>query len=577
VRRLSVVFTALIFLAALLPSRSRAAWPANGIELTSGAFAEVTPTPVIATDGASGAIVAWQQRFNGTSTGIGLQRVDSLGNIHWPAGGIFQGVAGFRMRELGLAPAPSLGAALVWAQLDGTSTPTVMAQRYDSAGVQHWGGSGLVLGPSGTTFPTIVGNGSSGLVDPIGFYVALWAPGGVSNVRLQFADLAGSLWRPSSEGGILIDPGEQAVSETPACVQDGIGAVGRARGVYVAWSRTPSGGNFEIRLQHVRPDSSIAFPTGGLLLSPTAAGVRSNPSIAMVGGGSVVVAWTDFRSGEGDIYAQKVTSSGTFQWTGLAGLQICTAPDDQFDPKVVPDGSGGAIISWMDQRDGHQVTYAQHISAAGNALWGLGGIPISASTDIQAGSDLLSDGASGAIVGWEVGDTDSSQERMQRIDTNGQPVWGPGALIDNSTGVKGAPVLVGDLSFGALAAWNVVRAPETLAHVYLYRLTSGHALDVPVASAASSLRLSLASPNPSRRGAVLRLDMAAAAEVNASVFDAAGRRVRTLIDGEAFGAGAHALVWDGRDERGAPVAPGAYMVRARADSRQAAAKVIVLR
>jgi len=34
------------------------------------------------------------------------------------------------------------------------------------------------------------------------------------------------------------------------------------------------------------------------------------------------------------------------------GVPICTATDDQEQPTIVTDGSGGAIIAWQDYRDG---------------------------------------------------------------------------------------------------------------------------------------------------------------------------------------------------------------------------------
>lgn len=44
------------------------------------------------------------------------------------------------------------------------------------------------------------------------------------------------------------------------------------------------------------------------------------------------------------------------------------------------------------------------------------------------------------------------------------------------------------------------------------------------------------------------------------MFDVAGRCVRSLLDGTRA-EGRHAVVWDGRDDRGAPVAAGLYLYR----------------
>jgi flagellar hook assembly protein FlgD len=47
------------------------------------------------------------------------------------------------------------------------------------------------------------------------------------------------------------------------------------------------------------------------------------------------------------------------------------------------------------------------------------------------------------------------------------------------------------------------------------------------------------------------------------VFDALGRRVRTLVDGP-LAAGRHEIAWDGRDGRGVDAPAGVYLVRAAA-------------
>ena len=51
-----------------------------------------------------------------------------------------------------------------------------------------------------------------------------------------------------------------------------------------------------------------------------------------------------------------------------------------------------------------------------------------------------------------------------------------------------------------------------------------------------------------------------AGPVRVEVFDAAGRRVRTLHAGE-LAAGSHEFVWDGKSEQGSAVASGVYLAR----------------
>jgi len=88
-------------------------------------------------------------------------------------------------------------------------------------------------------------------------------------------------------------------------------------------------------------------------------------------------------------------------------------------------------------------------------------------------------------------------------------------------------------------------------------------LPTAVAPPAVAARLALAPPvpNPSHAATTIALEMPAAARLEVVVFDAAGRRVRTLYSGFA-GAGRMSLSWDGFDERRGRAPAGVYFVRA---------------
>lgn len=74
------------------------------------------------------------------------------------------------------------------------------------------------------------------------------------------------------------------------------------------------------------------------------------------------------------------------------------------------------------------------------------------------------------------------------------------------------------------------------------------------------LRLESAMPNPVRATTLLRFAMPAAGVAHLDVFDASGRRVRTLVD-EWLSAGGHEVRWDRRSDRGEPVPAGVYFTR----------------
>ena len=89
------------------------------------------------------------------------------------------------------------------------------------------------------------------------------------------------------------------------------------------------------------------------------------------------------------------------------------------------------------------------------------------------------------------------------------------------------------------------------------------------------LRLERPEPNPARAGTLLRFALPERGNVTLAVFDAAGRRVRTLATGE-FAAGPQAVDWDGRDARGVRCPGGLYFVRLSAGAGNRAARIVVM-
>ncbi|HEX7878403.1 MAG TPA: FlgD immunoglobulin-like domain containing protein, partial [Candidatus Eisenbacteria bacterium] len=61
-----------------------------------------------------------------------------------------------------------------------------------------------------------------------------------------------------------------------------------------------------------------------------------------------------------------------------------------------------------------------------------------------------------------------------------------------------------------------------------------------------------------------------------SLYDVAGRRVRTIVAGD-FDAGEREAAWDGRDDTGRPVANGVYFLAATSGGTSTRIKVGVVR
>ncbi len=80
-------------------------------------------------------------------------------------------------------------------------------------------------------------------------------------------------------------------------------------------------------------------------------------------------------------------------------------------------------------------------------------------------------------------------------------------------------------------------------------------------------------PQPASGPVTLPWSLRAAARVRVEIADVSGRRVRALLDG-VQPAGDGAATWDGRDDRGARVRPGVYLVRFEADGARHERRIV---
>jgi len=181
----------------------------------------------------------------------------------------------------------------------------------------------------------------------------------------------------------------------------------------------------------------------------------------------VIVTWQDFRNGNSDIYAQRLAiSDGSKPMPWDAGDQFVSveALGDQLKPQIVPDGMGGAIITWTDCRNDNGDIYAQQISSDGVRRWQLGtgdfeGIPICQAQGTQENPVIVSRLSGGTTVGaiftWEDKRFDPNGDiYAMGIDLDIGPGW-TGEDIPIATGgqIQKIPRLVNDLQEGGIGAW----------------------------------------------------------------------------------------------------------------------------
>ncbi len=440
------------------PRPALAAWPNSpftGLPLCTAVNSQTYPQ--ITPDGAGGAIVTWQDA-RGASSDIYAQHVLAGGTVDpaWPAGGRALCAATGSQHTPQIAPDGAGGAIVTWEDTRSGNTD-IYAQHVLAGGTVDpaWPADGRALCTAANTqaSPRIVSDGAGGAI-------VTWQDfrGSSYDVYAQRVLAGGTVdpaW-PADGRALCTVAGDQLF---PQPVADGAG------GAIVTWQDF-RGASYDIYAHHVQAGGAVdpAWPAGGRALC-TVTGNQYAPQIASDGAGGAIVAWYDPRSGSYDIYAQHVLASGAvdFAWP-TDGRALCTAANTQAYPQVVPDGTGGAIVTWQDLRGAGYDIYAQHVLAGGavDPAWPADGRALCSAANDQMFPRLIADGAGGAIVTWQDERGGAYDDvYAQHVLAGGavDPAWpADGRAVGTATGYQESPQFVADGSGGVLVTWQDSRA-----------------------------------------------------------------------------------------------------------------------
>jgi len=252
----------------------------------------------------------------------------------------------------------------------------------------------------------------------------------------------------TGDGVALCTAGNDQTS--PMIVSDGAG------GAIVTWYDFRSGSS-DIYAQRVNAAGIPQWTANGVALC-TATNYQYSPTIVSDSAGGAIVAWHDSRGGSYDIYAQRVNASGVPQWAAN-GVAVCIAANDQTIPRIVSDGASGAIVTWHDVRSGGSDVYAQRVNASGVPQWTADGVGLCTAGSDQSYPTIAPDGAGGAITTWTDNRSDPNGDiYVQRVNASGGPQWTPnGVAICTVANPQFTPTIAADGEGGAVVAWNDFR------------------------------------------------------------------------------------------------------------------------
>ena len=227
-------------------------------------------------------------------------------------------------------------------------------------------------------------------------------------------------------------------------------------GAIIVWEDNRIG-DYNIYSQLISSDGHTMWTNDGVSVS-SAVNDQVTPQITSDENGGAIIVWQDNRSGNADIYAQRIDNNGVSQWTA-DGIPICVATNQQFEPIIIRDGSGGAIITWKDYRSGFGYDiYAQRVNNNGDVLWSADGNIICSAGNEQSGQQIISDGSGNAIIVWQDNRAGGFDIYAQKVDGNGTVVWDvDGIAVCIEANDQQRVQIASDGVGGALIAWDDYR------------------------------------------------------------------------------------------------------------------------
>jgi hypothetical protein len=444
-------YAVLLILAGLLPLYGQAQWSNSPVENTLVCNAEEDQRePAVITDGNGGVLISWRDyRYNSSIFGgdIVAQRLTNEGNAVWTGNGIAVNAGSlnkghFRpvMAEDGYG-----GAVIGWGRSPGfLYNYDIFAQKLNGDGERKWSLNDVTVSdrPGTESFHQIIRDDSCGAI-------LTWThlPGttGSTDIYAQRVDSAGStLWE---NNGVEICMAAESQSY-PKLTGDG------QSGAIIAWADSRRGtGESDIYAQRVAHDGTVQWTTDGVEVTNYLY-AQISPVIVSDGSGGAIIAWEDSRSGNSDIYAQRLNANGEIMWTEH-GIPVCTAPQNQQSPAIVTDGEGGALIVWQDIRGGDFDIYAQRISGSGVTVWATNGMAVSAASGDQAAPVAISDSAGGIFITWCDYRSDPFGDiYAQHLNDAGESLWGDnGTAVCTASGYQESAVVAPDGDQGAVIVW----------------------------------------------------------------------------------------------------------------------------
>lgn len=575
-------------------------WTPGGVPVCACIGDQTSPRAI--SDGNGGAIITWTGNESGEA--IVAARIDADGNVLWSsmvstsvfisAGGTEYDVAADASaypREYDIAPDGLGGIIFAWGGVN------IVAQRLNSDGQLQWsevypgGGHAVCLAIENQFAPHIVPDGDGGAI--IG-----WA----DKRRTDFFEVHTDTYMQRLD---KFGTAQLAIDGIPLITD--ISSHDFAPG---------TGGDAALVLGGLDPPTidvwARRFDASGNFEWPwvavcNAQGEQTGVYMVSDGDDGFLVIWRDSRNGNIDAYAQRLAPDGSAVWPEN-GVVLAEGPGDQLGSDPVADGEGGLISIVGGYCCGS--LRVQRIDPTGQRPWGNQGVFLNENS-IQLDASVALAGDGGVYCAWSDYRNGNWDVYLQRFDIQTGQFGGPLTVAITSfeaesraghvvlraafsptlaiervnvyrTGENGTQHLLTSVEPNFPDHFEFVDDDVVPEKTYQYQLGvvdgDGEFLSAveSVTIPRPAFALAQNQPNPFNPTTSIRFTLAQRARASIVVYDAEGRRVRTLFDGMED-AGEHFVEWNGRDANGAIAGSGVFFYRLTVGKQTETKKMVLLK
>jgi len=151
---------------------------------------------------------------------------------------------------------------------------------------------------------------------------------------------------------------------------------------------------------------------------------QSVPLSVTTSDGKTYISWFDISSGSYVLRMQLLDAAGNAMW-GPGGIVVSSYPQSTalFRYDLAIDNEDNAVVAFQDERSGDLRVVVYKLNTSGTQLWGSAGVALNDSTASGLGPRITVTGNNNVIVAWGASIGSSKWISFQKISPSGNILW----------------------------------------------------------------------------------------------------------------------------------------------------------